>query len=222
MDASRANELAAKNQLDFGDWMEITGIDLGEVGMYSVRSDGIRFQPNKSSGAPGWNDEQSKEAMHLAPDGKRYETEQRIKEENASQLELPCTPRELVEFVLEHDVSGDLHGLLPGPFIAAVYEQESRPHANESKDAGPGHLLAIAGLLELLLDHNRPRYTQGAIASAINTHHPDWRGASTSNLTKLFAEANAAAKDADCDAISKCEAREAASNRAKKRKLAQG
>ena len=52
MDADRAKELAAKAQLDFGDWLEITGVDIGEHGMYSVASDGIRFRPNKIRASP--------------------------------------------------------------------------------------------------------------------------------------------------------------------------
>lgn len=59
-----------------------------------------------------------------------------------------------------------------------------------------GSLLAIAGLLELLLENDRPRYTQGRAAEEIEHRH-GWYGASVSNLTKLFAAANAAAADAD-------------------------
>lgn len=76
--------------------------------------------------------------------------------------------------------------------------------------AKPAHLLAISGLLELLLDDSRPRYTQGSAAEKINELHPDWRGSSASNLTKVFADANAAAVDANKEAQAKAEARQAA------------
>ncbi len=60
------------------------------------------------------------------------------------------------------------------------------------------HLLAIAGMLRLLQDSNRPRYNQDSIARAIECLN--WRGASHSGLTKLFAEAKKAAEDAESNA----------------------
>lgn len=87
-------------------------------------------------------------------------------------------------------------------------------------DAKPSHLLAVAALLELLLDGSRPRYTQGSAADAIEARHPDWRGSSSSQLTKLFAEAKATAKEADKVAQAKAEARQAAASRAEARKTA--
>ncbi|MEA1608044.1 hypothetical protein [Pseudomonas spirodelae] len=80
-------------------------------------------------------------------------------------------------------------------------------------EAKPSHLLAIAGLLELLLDDSRPRYQQGSAAERIEAR--GWRGASVSALTKLFAEARATAADADKVAQAKAEAREAVSTKAK-------
>ncbi|MCH4878883.1 hypothetical protein EQV97_16010 [Pseudomonas sp. TMW22090] len=73
----------------------------------------------------------------------------------------------------------------------------------------PSHLPVTAWLLELLMDDSRPRYNQESIAEAINARHPDCRGSSKSNLTKLFAEANAAARDADKEAQAKIDARQA-------------
>lgn len=84
-------------------------------------------------------------------------------------------------------------------------EQQARQTEVAAK---PAHLLAIAGLLELLLDDRRPRYTQGSAAEKINELHPDWRGSSVSNLTKVFAEVNAAAVDANKEAQAKAEARQ--------------
>ncbi|MFJ2385394.1 hypothetical protein [Pseudomonas protegens] len=75
----------------------------------------------------------------------------------------------------------------------------------------PSHLLAIAGLLELLLDGTRPRYLQGTAAEVIG--EKGWWGASASSLTKLFAEAKTAAVEADKVAQAKVEAREAASKK---------
>jgi hypothetical protein len=77
--------------------------------------------------------------------------------------------------------------------------------------AKPSHLLAIAGLLKLLLDDSRPRYKQGTAAESIEAK--GWRGASASALTKLFADANMAATEADKVAQAKGESRE---NAAKK------
>lgn len=87
-------------------------------------------------------------------------------------------------------------------------EQKLKPTEANTK---PSHLLAIAGMLELLLDGNRTRYQQGTIAEAIE--EKGWRGASASSLTKLFAEAKAAAVEADKVAQAKVEAREAASKK---------
>lgn len=60
----------------------------------------------------------------------------------------------------------------------------------------PSHMLAIAGLLELVLDNERPRYNQGSVAQAIEDRH-HWYGASVSQLTKIFPLAKDAAKKAD-------------------------
>lgn len=72
----------------------------------------------------------------------------------------------------------------------------------------PSHLLAIAGLLALLLDNDRPRYLQGTAAQAIEDK--GWRGASASMLNKLFAEAKSAAQDASKVTQAKVEAMQAA------------
>lgn len=79
----------------------------------------------------------------------------------------------------------------------------------------PSRLLAVAGLLELLLDDSRPRHNQTTVADSISALHPDWRGVSISLLTKLFAEANAAAKEANLEARAKVEMREAAAIKAR-------
>lgn len=69
------------------------------------------------------------------------------------------------------------------------------------------YLLTVAGLLELLLsEQNKPHYDQGKIAAEIEDK--GWRGASASTLTKLFAEAKAAAAEAEKITIAKAEARE--------------
>lgn len=96
-------------------------------------------------------------------------------------------------------------------------EQRAERVESESK---PSHLLAVAGLLELLLDRTRPSYNQGSAADAIEARHPDWRGSSASQLTKLFAEAKTAAREADKVAQAKAEARQAAASRAEARKTA--
>ena len=102
---------------------------------------------------------------------------------------------------------------------AARKAAEQRAEQAET-GAKPSHMLAIAALLELLLDGSRPRYTQGAAADAIEARHPDWRGSSASQLTKLFAEAKATAREADKVAQAKAEARQAAASRAEARKTA--
>ena len=84
-------------------------------------------------------------------------------------------------------------------------EQKAQQAEAEPK---PSHLLAIAGLLELALDNDRPRYRQGTAAQAIA--NKGWRAASESILNKLFAEANAAAKDARKETQAKIEAMQAA------------
>lgn len=80
----------------------------------------------------------------------------------------------------------------------------------EQAEAEPktSHYLAIGGLLELVLDKDRPRYQQGTAAQAIADN--GWRAASVSSLTKLFAEANSAVKDARKETQAKMEAVQAA------------
>ncbi|MCK2112458.1 MULTISPECIES: hypothetical protein [Pseudomonas] len=69
------------------------------------------------------------------------------------------------------------------------------------------YLLTVAGMLELLLsEQNKPHYDQGKIAAEIEDK--GWRGASASTLTKLFAEAKAAAAEAEKITLAKAEARE--------------
>lgn len=105
---------------------------------------------------------------------------------------------------------------------AVLQEFEARLLCSEQSADGKksSHLLAIAGLLELLTDQSRPRYNQGSAAERIEALHPDWRGSSTSNLTKLFAEAKAAAKDAEKEAQAKADARKASGGRVTARKPA--
>jgi hypothetical protein len=89
-----------------------------------------------------------------------------------------------------------------------------RPSKVMQAEPKPSHLLAIAGLLELLLDESRPRYQQGTVAEAIEAK--GWQGASVSTLTKLFAEAKSAAKDAEKNAKAKAEALQAAVEKTQK------
>lgn len=221
MDAIRVAELARQQSLDISDWLEITDIHIGSHGEYSIGADGVHFHPNADSAESGWSAEQIAEALPHGLRERKSEAQKKMLADNTSLLLFPCTPKQLVEFVLTRDVSGDLHGALPGPFIAAVYARDSQQQCvSAPKEASHGHLLAVAGLLELLLDDSRPRYTQGSIAEEIKARHPDWRGASDSSLTKLFAEARAAAKDADSEALSKDEARKAAVARGNARKTA--
>lgn len=86
-------------------------------------------------------------------------------------------------------------------------DQEIKSLRAEAKPKTP-YLLAIAGLLELLLDKSRPNYLQGTAAEAIDAK--GWPSASESTLTKLFSEAKGAAKDAESVAQTKTEARETA------------
>ncbi|MBU1285384.1 MAG: hypothetical protein KJ989_02890 [Gammaproteobacteria bacterium] len=97
--------------------------------------------------------------------------------------------------------------------IDVTAESHQEQDSSRSPRVKSSHMLAIAGLLELLLDDKRPRYKQGSAAEAIEAK--GWRGASASGLTKLFAEARATAAEADKVAQAKAEAREAASNKAK-------
>lgn len=59
------------------------------------------------------------------------------------------------------------------------------------------HSLVIAALLELLLERSRPNYTQSSITDEIVRRHEKWTGISDSNLSKLFAACNKAAKNAE-------------------------
>lgn len=104
----------------------------------------------------------------------------------------------------------------------ATQQAAERVTGQADAEPKPSHLLAIAGLLELLLDDSRPRYNQASAAKAIEARHPDWYGASASTLDKIFARANRAACDADSDAIAKDEARQAAADRRQKRGPAKG
>lgn len=92
-------------------------------------------------------------------------------------------------------VSGADPVILYADEIRAKMEM-GRPVPEPAGREQTGQLLAIAGLLELLLEDGRPRYNQGSAAEEIDQRH-NWFGASTSNLTKLFAAANRTAKDAE-------------------------
>jgi uncharacterized transporter YbjL len=70
--------------------------------------------------------------------------------------------------------------------------------AEATSEPKNSHLLAIAGMLRLLKANPPKRYTQDSIASEIEEY--GWSGASHSGLTKLFAEANRAARDAESNA----------------------
>lgn len=86
-------------------------------------------------------------------------------------------------------------------------DQEIKSLRAEAKPKTP-YLLAIAGLLELLLDKKRPSYLQGTAAEAIGAR--GWKGASDRQINGLFVEAKAAAKHAESVAQAKIEAREIA------------
>ena len=219
MNADRAGELAAKTLLSFDDWLELTGVDIGELGMYSVKSDCVRFHPNKEKSKPGWSKSQIKDAKLLAPDGEKYGTEQQLEQDSASQLQIPCTPEALIEFALERDVSGDLHGLLPGLFIAAVYKLKLQQPVNTRREATTGHLLAVRGLLDLVVSGDCVGRCQDEIAKEIERQHPDWRGISPRTTADLFSAANKAAKDADSVAQAKAESRDAVTEKQKRGRL---
>lgn len=105
---------------------------------------------------------------------------------------------------------------------AALHEFEERMRCSEQSPEGekPSNLLAVAGMLELLTEASRRRYTQDSIAEEIIARYPDWVGCSKSNLTKLFAKANAAARDANKEAQAKADARQASVSRVTARKAA--
>lgn len=65
------------------------------------------------------------------------------------------------------------------------------------------------------MEHNKPRYDQGRIATAIE--EKGWRGASASTVTKLFAEAKVAANEAEKITQAKAEARDNAAKLRPKR-----
>lgn len=97
--------------------------------------------------------------------------------------------------------------------VLQEFEEQHLCVEESEKEMKPSRSPVNAWLLELLMDDNRPRYTQDSIAEAINARHPDCRGSSKSNLTKLFAESKAAAKDADKVAQAKADARQASGSR---------
>lgn len=105
---------------------------------------------------------------------------------------------------------------------AVLQEFEERMRCSEQSPEGekPSNLLAVAVLLELLKEDSRRRYTQDSIAEEINARYPDWAGCSKSNLTKLFAKANATAKDENKEARAKADARQASDRRVSERKAA--
>lgn len=65
--------------------------------------------------------------------------------------------------------------------------------------------LAIAGLLDLLLDHDRPRYTQASAVAAIS--EKCWTAAGETTLNHLFADAKKVARDAEISAQAKADTR---------------
>jgi hypothetical protein len=85
-------------------------------------------------------------------------------------------------------------------------------------EAKPSHMLAIAGMLELLLEKNQSTYLrQETIAQIIDERH-GWYGASKTSLTHIFADAKKAAMEATKAAIDKAEAKEQANKKATERK----
>jgi len=120
---------------------------------------------------------------------------------NATVLFKPSDIEALAANVTGKPTLEDLHQQLEHE-RAARRILESRPENFETLPKS-SHLLAIAGLLELLMDDSRPRYRQGGIATIIDAK--GWSGASSSQLTKLFATANRAAKEADKEARPKRE-----------------
>lgn len=122
-----------------------------------------------------------------------------------------------VEF--EHFIQYFGFNYLHQPEQESTAQQVAEPVAEPAQAAPkPSHLLAIAGLLELLLDDSRPHYDQGSAAEAIEALHPDCISVST--LTKLFAAANKAMGEAGKEAQAKVEARHAAADRVKRRRTA--
>ena len=118
------------------------------------------------------------------------EAEARSEYENAEHVH-DVTLRELRE-TIESELLPPLNSDLAKARSEITRLEAEREKAKEL----PSHMLAIAGLLELLLDKERPRYDQGRAAQAIEDRH-HWYGASASQLTKIFPLAKAAAKKAD-------------------------
>ncbi|MNJ31054.1 hypothetical protein D3C77_256740 [compost metagenome] len=75
-----------------------------------------------------------------------------------------------------------------------------RSKHRQAEQAGV-ELLIIAGLLDLLLEHDRPPYNKGRIAEAIS--RKGWPGAGLRNVNGMFAEAKKAAEEAALIATSK-------------------
>ena len=126
------------------------------------------------------------------------EAEARSGYENA-ELVHDVTLRELREAI-----ESELLPPLNSDLAKARYEITRLEAEREKAKEQPSHMLAIAGLLELLLDKERPRYDQGRAAQAIEDRH-HWYGASASQLTKIFPLAKAAAKKADGEVKRKAE-----------------
>ncbi|RJG11100.1 hypothetical protein D3879_15685 [Pseudomonas cavernicola] len=82
--------------------------------------------------------------------------------------------------------------------IESFAKQISGGRVTAPAEEKPSLVLAIAALVELLTENPPRRFTtQDAIASEIESRHSSRRGMSASNLTKIFADCNKAAKDAD-------------------------
>lgn len=128
----------------------------------------------------------------------RGEAEARSESHNADQVH--CVQMKELRENIESELLPPLKRELDG----ARSEIDRLETEREKTKEQPSHMLAIAGLLELLLDKERLRYNQGSAAQAIEDRH-GWYGASASQLTKIFPLAKAAAKKADGEVKRKAE-----------------
>lgn len=77
------------------------------------------------------------------------------------------------------------------------------PPSGRGESTNRNALLVVAGLLELLLDHQRPKYKQDTAADAIALR--GWRGAGKRQVNDVFAKAKREAKDARSEATAKAD-----------------
>lgn len=89
--------------------------------------------------------------------------------------------------------------------VLLAFDRHHDRNAKDPESVKPkkSWMLAVAGLLELLLENSRRTYQQDTAVKAIDAK--GWSGAGDSTLEKLFAEANKAAEDARKTARPKAE-----------------